>query len=66
MQSNKKGNKGAAKTARGYRLSSSTHQMITKLQEIMNCSKDKVITDACKKLYNELNLSKVSQSANAA
>lgn len=54
MQSNKKENKETSKTARGYRLSSSTHLMITKLQEIMNCSKDKVITDACKKLYEDL------------
>ena len=52
MRINRK--KNLDKISKGYRLKKSTHKLIDKMQEIMQCSQDKVITKACKKLYHEI------------
>jgi hypothetical protein len=42
------------KTARGYRLKPSTHNLIQALQEITTYDQDKVIKNSCELYYNEL------------
>jgi hypothetical protein len=42
------------KRSKGYRLKISTHKLIDKMQEMLQCSQDEVITDACKKYYREI------------
>jgi hypothetical protein len=42
------------KTSKGYRLRISTHRLIDKIQEIMQCSQDEVITAACRKYFEEI------------
>ncbi|MEO8512973.1 MAG: hypothetical protein ABI543_05410 [Ignavibacteria bacterium] len=46
--------KKPVKSSKGYRLKISTHKLIDKMQEIMQCSQDEVITTACRKLYGEI------------
>lgn len=42
------------KISKGYRLKISTHRLIDKIQELLQCSQDEVITVACKKYYEEI------------
>jgi hypothetical protein len=42
------------KTSKGYRLKVSTHRLIDKMQELLQCNQDEVITVACIKYYTEL------------
>jgi len=44
------------KISKGYRLKTSTHRLIDKMQEILQCSQDEVITAACKKFYKEIKI----------
>ena len=44
----------SGKKSKGYRLKISTHKLIDKMQEIMQCSQDDVITNACRKYYKEV------------
>jgi hypothetical protein len=47
-------NKKNIKTSKGYRLKVSTHKLIDKMQFMLEADQDKVITKACRLLYNEL------------
>jgi len=42
------------KSSRGYRLKTSTHRLIDKIQLMISADQDTVITRACKLLYKEL------------
>jgi hypothetical protein len=42
------------KISKGYRLRTSTHRLIGKMQEIMNANQDSVITKACRMLFRDL------------
>lgn len=44
------------KISKGYRLKTSTHKLIDKMQTMMNANQDIVITEACKLLYEKLKL----------
>jgi len=46
--------KKSDKTSKGYRLKITTHRLIDKMQEILQCSQDEVITSACRKYYEEI------------
>jgi len=46
--------KKSAKKSKGYRLKTSTHKLIDKMQKILQCSQDEVVTTACRKLYREM------------
>jgi len=46
--------KKADKKSKGYRLKMSTHILIDKMQEILQCSQDEVITSACRKFYKDI------------
>ena len=47
--------KSILKTAKGYRLKNSTHNLVEKIQILINGSKDTVISRALKLYYNHLN-----------
>ncbi|MBK9331163.1 MAG: hypothetical protein IPM96_01900 [Ignavibacteria bacterium] len=49
------------KTAKGYRLKNSTHDLIEKIQLMINVSKDTIITRAVKLYYSEVNNTKKSK-----
>lgn len=53
MMSNKK--KNGSKTSKGYRLKDSTHNLIDKIQLLINGSKDTVISRAVRLYYNQIN-----------
>jgi hypothetical protein len=42
------------KKSKGYRLRNSTHKLIDKMQEMLQCSQDDIVTDACKMFYEDL------------
>jgi len=44
------------KKSKGYRLKNSTHKLIDKMQEILQCSQDEIITTACRKYYKEIKI----------
>jgi hypothetical protein len=46
--------KKSGKKSKGYRLKISTHKLIDKMQEILQCSQDEVITSACRKFYEDI------------
>ncbi len=46
--------KGVQRTARGYRLKISTHNMIKSLQELTNYDADRVITESCLLMYKKV------------
>lgn len=46
--------KGEQRTARGYRLKVSTHNMIKSLQELTNHDADTVITESCLLMYKKV------------
>ena len=46
--------KKSNKKSKGYRLKTSTHRLIDKMQEILQCSQDEVITTACRNYYKEI------------
>ncbi|HEY3250448.1 MAG TPA: hypothetical protein VGK25_04965 [Ignavibacteria bacterium] len=46
--------KDSTKRSKGYRLKISTHRLIDRMQEILQCSQDQVITTACRKFYNDI------------
>lgn len=53
MINNKK--KNGSKTSKGYRLKDSTHDLIEKIQMLINGSKDTVISRAVRLYYNQIN-----------
>ena len=53
MMSNMK--KNGSKTSKGYRLKDSTHNLIDKIQLLINGSKDTVISRAVRLYYNQIN-----------
>jgi len=46
------------KKSKGYRLKMSTHKLIDKMQEILQCSQDEVITNACWMFYKDIKTNK--------
>ena len=57
--------KVSSKTAKGYRLKNSTHKLIEKIQQLINGSKDTVISRAVKLYYIKIsNENKISASGN--
>ena len=47
--------KNGSKTSKGYRLKDSTHDMIEKIQLLINGSKDTVISRAVRLYYKQIN-----------
>lgn len=47
------GNEGIAK---GYRLKAETHELVNRLQKKINGTKDDVISRACEKFFEELQI----------
>ncbi|MBK9331636.1 MAG: hypothetical protein IPM96_04325 [Ignavibacteria bacterium] len=52
------------KTAKGYRLKNSTHDLIEKIQLMINVNKDTIITRAVKLYYTEVNNTKKFRKRN--
>lgn len=44
------------KVSKGYRLKPETHQIINKIQEVINGDQDEAISNACRMYYNEISL----------
>jgi len=56
--------KSEMKTAKGYRLKNSTHDLIEKIQLMINVNKDTIITRAVKLYYTEVNNTKKFRKRN--
>jgi hypothetical protein len=53
--------KGPEKSSKGYRLKMTTHRLIDKIQDILQCSQDEVITNACRMYYKEIKSPKLNK-----